>query len=117
MFVRCHNWVWTCRRTEATAFALSPNTWPMSNELRPSNLYSSNAASSRGESLESAAGSLFRGTVDFSCSLCPGLVLFDEFECLTEKRDGRVLPVMRWPAICIQKYALKHVLGLRKIRE
>lgn len=88
MFVRCHNWVWTCRRTEATAFALSPNTWPMSNELRPSNLYSSNAASSRGESLESAAGSLFRGTVDFSCSLCPGLVLFDEFECLTEKGTG-----------------------------
>jgi hypothetical protein len=55
--------------------------------------------------------------MDFNCSLSPGLVFFDEFECLTEKRDGRVLPVMRWPAICIQKYALKHVLGLRKIRE
>jgi hypothetical protein len=47
----------------------------------------------------------------------PGLVLFDEFECLREKRNGRVLPVMRWPAICIQKYALKHVLGLCRIRE
>ena len=42
--------------------------------------------------------------------------MFDEFECLTEKGTGAFFR-MRWPAICIQKYALKPVLGLRKIGE